>query len=384
MSAALSMPAMSAVSFRAPVLPWAGSAEDELRFKRLAQRVLFSCALFAVALPWLPIMKVDRAQPQELPPPLVRLMLEREAPKPVTLKAKPEPMAKSIERPVAANLPEPMKPEARRPAAPPKVALNKEALVPEARVPLPNKPPGEIDAARRKAAGVGLLAMSNDLAELRGAPLAVQLTPVKQGPGVGTSAGVGVGAGNEAGTPTRALITSNATGGSGGINTASYSRNTGGGGLAGRATTLVEGVAGGGGGGGAGGGGARGRGDGSGSGVGGTGGGGQGAGGALQRGGSGKASRSIEDIKLVFDRNKGSIYAIYNRALREEPGLQGKVVLKLNIAPSGNVVDCRIESSELRTPELEAKLLARIRQFDFGAKDVDVMIVTWPVDFLPS
>jgi hypothetical protein len=60
------------------------------------------------------------------------------------------------------------------------------------------------------------------------------------------------------------------------------------------------------------------------------------------------------------------------------------VVLKLTIAPSGGVVECRLESSELRTLELEAKLLARIRQFDFGAKDVDQMIVTWPVDFLPS
>ena len=200
--------------------------------------------------------------------------------------------------------------------------------------------------------------------------------------------GVGVGAGNEAGLPTRALITSNATGGSGGINTASYSRNTGGGGLAGRSTTMVEGAAGGGGGGGAGGGGARGRGDGNGSGYGGAGGNGTGGaggtGGSVQRGGSGKASRSIEDVKLVFERNKGSIYAIYNRALREEPSLQGKVVLKLTIAPSGGVVECRIESSELRTPELEAKLLARIRQFDFGAKEVDQMIVTWPVDFLPS
>jgi len=44
----------------------------------------------------------------------------------------------------------------------------------------------------------------------------------------------------------------------------------------------------------------------------------------------------------------------------------------------------RVESSELKTPELEAKLLARIRQFDFGAKDVDQMVVTWPLDFLPS
>ena len=32
----------------------------------------------------------------------------------------------------------------------------------------------------------------------------------------------------------------------------------------------------------------------------------------------------------------------------------------------------------------EADLLARIRSFDFGAKDVDLMVVTWPVDFLPS
>ena len=114
------------------------------------------------------------------------------------------------------------------------------------------------------------------------------------------------------------------------------------------------------------------------------GGGGTARGGTLQRGGSGKASRSIEEIKLVFERNKGAIYAIYNRALRDDPALQGKVVLELKIAPSGEVVDCRIVSSELKAAELERKLLARIRQFDFGAKDVEQMVVTWPVDFLPS
>jgi len=182
----------------------------------------------------------------------------------------------------------------------------------------------------------------------------------------------------------RALITSNSTRGSGGINTAAYSRDTGGGGLAGRATTLVEGVAGGGGGGGPGGGGAR-DGTGTGSSVGGGGGsGGSGKGGTLNRGGSGKATRSIEDIKLVFERNKGAIYALYNRALRDDPALQGKVVLELKISPSGSVEGLRIVSSELKAEELEKKLLARIRQFDFGAKDVDQMVVTWPVDFLPS
>ena len=386
--AARSMPGLPRVSFRVPVLPWALAADDERRFQRITRTVLLVSALFFVAMPWLPVRLTDPARPAELPAPMARLLIEQAAlqpPPPVAVKTTPEPVAKPVERESKLQRPEPPKPAIdRRSSAPARVALNKEATVPEARVPLPDKPPGEVDAARRKAAGIGLLAMKDDLQELHGAPLAVQMREIKQGPGVGTSTGVGVGAGNEAGVPTRALITSNVTGGSGGINTASYSRNTGGGGLAGRATTMVEGAIGGGGGGGAGGGGARGRGDGTGSGIGGAGGsGGSPGGNQIARSGSGKASRSIEDVKLVFERNKGAIYAIYNRMLREEPSLQGKVVLKLTIAPSG-AAECQIVSSELKTPELESKLLARVRQFDFGAKDVEVLIINWPVDFLPS
>jgi TonB family protein len=365
------------VSFRARSLAWSASADDEDRFRRIARRVLITCAIFFLALPWLPIREPDRSQPVLLAEPMARLLLEDKPPPPP--KPKPEPVAKAppVERQVATNKPDPVKPPARKPDAPAKVALNKEAPVPEARVPLPDKPPGEIDAARRKAAGIGLLAMKDDIQELHGAPVAVQLAPVKQGPGVGTGVGVGVGAGNEAGVPVRALITSNATNGSGGINTAGYSKNTGGGGLAGRSLTLVEGVIGGGGGGGAGGGGARGLGDGTGSGIG-------GGGGGSVKSGSGKPSRALEDVRIVFERNKGSIYAIYNRALREDPTLQGKVVLKLTIAPSGAVTDCKVVSSDLKAPELEAKLLARVRQFEFGAKDVNEMVVSYPVDFLPS
>ncbi|WP_428425099.1 AgmX/PglI C-terminal domain-containing protein [Methylibium sp.] len=360
----------AAISFRAPILPWALSPEDEARFRRILRVVLVACVVACVVLLLMPRPVEDRAAPPELPPRLAKLLIEKDAP-PLPTPVVRQERAKDHKPEPNTNKPDPARPE------PPKAAV-----APEARRPQLNKPPGEVtaDNARRKAAGVGLLAMKEQLAELRGAPVAVQMQPdIKQGPGVGTGAGVGVGAGTDPGVPTRALITSNATGGSGGINTAGYSRNTGGGGLAGRATTLVEGVAGGGGGGGAGGGGVRGgKGDGNGT------GGGGGPGGAVQRGGSGKAARSLEDIKLVFERNKGAIYAIYNRALREEPSLQGKVVVELKIAPSGGVVDCRVVSSELHASELEGKLLARIRQFDFGAKDVDQMIVTWPVDFLPS
>ena len=359
----------AAISFRTPVLAWAFSAEDETRFQRILRGIVGASLVACLVFSLLPRPVENRAVAPELPPRLAKLVLEREPP-PMPKKA-PEP-----QRVAKAELPPEALPPKADPRPAPKRERTKEAPVPEARVPQPNKPPGEIEGARRQAAGVGLLAMKDTLAEMRGAPVAVQLNQdIKPGKGVGTGVGVGVGAGNEPGLPARALITSNLSGGSGGINTAAYSRNTGGGGLAGRATTLVEGVAGGGGGGGAGGGGARG---------GGTGGSGDGIGGSLKKGGSGKASRSIEEIKLVFERNKGAIYALYNRALREEPGLQGKVVVELKISPGGDVVSCRVISTELKTPELEQKLLARIRQFDFGAKDVDVMVVSWPVDFLPS
>jgi TonB family protein len=348
-----------AMQLHTPILAWSVSAEDERRFKRILRTVLLLVLLFVLIMPWLPVREPDRSVVQPLPPQLAKILLEN---KPV-----PPPPPK-VERPKDEGKAVTPTPDVTKPAP--------KAPVVQARKPEPNKAPGErLENARARASGVGLLAMKNELQEIHSAPAAVQFNKdIKPGPGVGTGVGVGVGAGQGPGVPTRALITSNATGGSGGINTSGYSRDTGGGGLAGRSTTLVEGVAGGRGGGG----------DGSNSAGGGTGGTGAGRGGTLQRGNSGKASRSIEEIKIVFERNKGAIYAIYNRALREEPSLQGKVVLELKIAPAGQVIDLRIVSSELKSPDLERKLLARIKQFDFGAKDVDAITVTWPVDFLPS
>ena len=369
------------VSFRTPVLAWSVAPDDARRFARVRNVLLGASLLLCIALPLLKVTVPDRSVPQALPAPMARLLIERAVPPPPP----PPPVAGARKEPAKPSQTEVAQPQRPAPPSPSKPAAPEPArkgalAVAEARNPQPDKPPGEaLESARRVASGVGLLAMKDELAEIRGAPVAVQLNKdIKQGPGVGSGVGVGVGAGSEAGLPVRAMLTSNATGGSGGINTAGYSRDTGGGGLAGRSTTLVAGVAGGGGGGGFGGGG-RGKGDGV-----GVGGGGGGAGGTLQRAGNGKASRSIEEIKLVFERNKGAIYAIYNRALREEPALQGKVVLELKIAPSGEVLDVKIASSELNAAELERKLLARIRQFEFGAKDVEQMVVTWPVDFLPS
>ena len=101
-------------------------------------------------------------------------------------------------------------------------------------------------------------------------------------------------------------------------------------------------------------------------------------------GGSGKASRGSEEIALVFTRNKGAIDAMYARALRDSPALQGKVVLEITISPSGDIIAARIVSSELKDPEFESKLLARIRLFKFEPKDVATLTATKPIDFFPA
>jgi len=239
---------------------------------------------------------------------------------------------------------------------PPPAPIPKRAE-PEARKPEQKKPEVKkkqevkkqtVEAARAKAERSGLLAFKDDLTDLRSASTSrLDKAQLAKGP---TPAAGNAGRGAE-----RSLITSSAKSGSGGINTSRLSRDTGGGGLGSRSTGQVSSPIGSGGG-----------------------------DGKLTRGGSGRSARSLEEIKLVFDRNKGAIYAIYNRALRKDPSLQGKVVLKLTISSSGQVLDCQVVSSELRNPELERKLLVRVKQFDFGHKAVDTMVVTYPIDFLPS
>jgi protein TonB len=109
------------------------------------------------------------------------------------------------------------------------------------------------------------------------------------------------------------------------------------------------------------------------------------AGGRVQRTGtSGKASRAREEVEIVFDRNKGALYALYGRALRDKPELQGKLVLEFKIEPSGEISSCRVVSSELNDPELEKKIVARVRLIRFKPADVEALVVSKPIDFFPA
>lgn len=98
------------------------------------------------------------------------------------------------------------------------------------------------------------------------------------------------------------------------------------------------------------------------------------------------AGRTLEEIQLVFDRNKGAITAIYNRAARDNPNLgAGKIVISLTIAPSGAVTDCKLVSSTFNDPDLERKIIQRVMLMNFGAKSVPSFTYpNYPINFLPS
>jgi hypothetical protein len=181
----------------------------------------------------------------------------------------------------------------------------------------------------------------------------------------------------------RSIIAGKASGGSGGINTSALSRDTGGIALSGRETTRIDGPEGvygrGVNGGGVGGGRGNGVGSGSGDGV------GPGSGGKrgdLVAGGGDTGGRSDESIRRTMDQNKGAIFSIYNRALRESPDLKGRFVFEMVIDPSGVVSDIKLISTEFDDRRLIDKILTRIRMISFGVADVARTRVNYSLDFL--
>jgi outer membrane biosynthesis protein TonB len=207
------------------------------------------------------------------------------------------------------------------------------------------EPQPAVADAREKAASSGLLQFRDAFADMREAVDVAQLQD---------TAAIQRGSGTAA-TIDRSVLTSKHATRSAGVNVAGLSRETGGVALSGRETTRVDAPEG-----------------------------AEGQGGVREQRAVDPRSRSIEEIRRIFDSNKGAIFAIYNRALRSDPTLQGKVVLELVIAPSGQVTDVRVVASELADAELVAKIVNRIRLFDFGKRDVGVTTISYPVHFLPS
>lgn len=311
-----------------PNLPWVEGSEDRL-FKRLSIAFVIIFLILGIVLNNLTVPEIKQKQLVDVSPRLAKLILEKKKVPPppplkkVIKKEKPKPKKK-------VKKPEPKKPKPRK----------KEK-------PKPTPEPDSRAAAKKTAQQSGLIALSDDLADLRES---FDFSDIADTPQLKT--------GKQAETviSTSKLLTAKASTGSGGIKTNTLQRKITTSELAQRKTSTVKSTI-------------------------------QSSkkiSDKVNRQKNRNATRSQEEIERVFQKNKGSIDSIYNRELRKDPSLQGKVILELTIAPNGSVTKCTILSSELGHSKLEKRLVSKIKKFKFANKQVPVFIVKYPIDFLPS
>jgi len=340
------------VPYRAMIMPWNKDAEGESRFRRAVLIALMLCFVFGAPVPLIKVPIPDRSVTvAEIPKRLVKLVKE-ELPK-------PEPVRKPVPKQAQE---EPEQPKEKPKAKPDKHKPPKSGSPAKKETKLASAKGGGAAAARKKAEHVGVLKFKNAFADL------MNETPVAK---LGTEARLSNKSPRVKGRAVarRSLVAIQAKDGfSGGIANAGVSRNIGNGNV-GRL-----------------GGGGNGVGDGSGVGF--------------VRAESAianleessrplsdgmAAGRTDEEIQIVFDRYKAALYRIYNRELRKDPTLRGKILMRIAIETNGSVSMCKVESTDLASPELVSRIVERIKRFNFGPKEgVPKITILYPIDFLPA
>jgi hypothetical protein len=319
------------------VLPWSSSELENKRFKTITAVVLVITLAFAAVVKWQELPERPRAEKEKVPAQLTRLMTPKkvEPPKPI-----PVPEPKPVE-------PEPPKVEKPKPVEPKKIEPKEVKKEPPKPVKVKVPTQAEItEQAKAKAKQSGLLAFQDDLASMRDDASLDNLAD--------TDTIKGAGASNQT---QRKFVGKTVAGNSGGVNTSNLTTNIGSKGeLAGRKNTEYV---------------------------------------APNEGSASLAakqvvtedtvlgSRETESIRKVLDANKGAIYAIYRKALRSDPSLQGKVTVKLSIEPNGTVSKIELVFSELDSKEVENKLLNRIKLINFGEQSVTKTLLDYSFNFLP-
>lgn len=309
-------------------LPWESSVREDARYRKILRNLMSALIAFGLLIPWLPVEELSREKQEAVPTHLARVIMEKKVlPKPVPVPVKPKPVEKKKAEPVEKKKPKP---------------VEKKKVEPKPKPPPKVKAPDRVEKARELAAVSGVLAFQDSLADMRDSMDVSSLN------NTGMSRGQASAEKTE-----RAILSAASKTGSGGIKTAALSRDTGGAALSGRETTRVvsaiassapEDV----------------------------------AGSSASLGG-----RSDQSIRRVMDKNKGAIFAIYNRALRKNPALRGKLVFEMQIEASGAISELKLLSSELVDDKLTRKILSRIRMIRFEAEQVITTAVNYSFDFLP-
>jgi TonB family protein len=93
--------------------------------------------------------------------------------------------------------------------------------------------------------------------------------------------------------------------------------------------------------------------------------------------------RSRASIQRVVMQNMAALRHAYNRRLRENPNLNGRITVRFAIDEFGNVTFAQMVESTLSDPELERTVVERVRTWKFEQIDKpgDITEVTYPFVF---
>jgi protein TonB len=310
------------------MLPWTSDGKESLRFKSILVILFLVFFILSVWIPSISLPEKDRKTLEKLPPQLAKLVQKT---KPLIPVKKVEPKKKEIKE-IKEKVEKKVEPKKEKPKVKPKkqepVKIRKPK--PQTQVKAPEQKL-KINAARKVAKKSGLLALQDDLADLRStvdmSTLNRQVAP-RRAKTIAAKATSGVGSqqilARSSGIKTDTLSAPAETVALAVIAGAELD------------ATLDEQ--------------------------------------ALARAEAEAASRikyrSEKSINLIVERLKGSLISLYNRERRKDPFLEGLLVVEVVIEPSGSVSSCRVISSELNHERLEKKMVNRIYLTDFGAEDV--------------
>ena len=320
---------MSSLSYpMESVLPWQTGQVEDIRFKRWLQHALGVFLVLALIMPFLPTPAPVVSNQVEEKKTFTRIILEEKLPPPVVTPVQKKPKPVPVKKPQSVAKKVPPKP----------------AVKPKPKPVVKSKPVDVLKQARDKAAKTGVLAFADDLAAMREQ---VDVSKVKKS-GLTRAAA-------KAEKTERKLLTAKAKSAIGGISSAQLSQNTGGVALSARETTQIDaptGVE-------------------------------YADADQVAAGDTDYTGRSAEAVRKVMDANKGAVFAIYNRALRQDPALVGKVLFRMVIEPSGVISTVELLANELANDPLVQKILKRIKMINFGSAPVAQTDVNYSFDFLP-
>ncbi len=97
--------------------------------------------------------------------------------------------------------------------------------------------------------------------------------------------------------------------------------------------------------------------------------------------GTGLGKRSEDSVRRVMLNYTGRLTYIYNKYLKHQPDLGGKMVVEVVIAASGAVSSVKLISSSLNKPEFEREILNFVRRWKYEAIDEGTVTVTYPLVF---